>query len=76
MLPRYDRAVTDFGEPARTSHISMMVSVYLKFGGSDLTVGSNTTGGDADREGLINPSISLPVGIPFSIEKAKSSERR
>ena len=51
-------------------------SVYLKFGGSDLTVGSTTTGGDADREGLINPSISLPVGIPFSVEKSKSSEKR
>ena len=25
MLPRYDRVVTDFGEPARTSHISRMV---------------------------------------------------
>ena len=31
--PNYDQAVTDFGEPARTSHISKMVLSIVKFGG-------------------------------------------
>ena len=62
--------------PTRYSGTTNSPNQYLKFGGSDLTVGSTTTGGDADREGLINPSISLPVGIPFSVEKSKSSEKR
>ena len=37
MPPRYDCAVTDFGEPARTSHISKMVLSIVKFGGAKLT---------------------------------------
>ena len=31
--PSYDRAATDFDEPARTSHISKMVLSIIKFGG-------------------------------------------
>ena len=33
MPPCYDRGVTDFREPARTSHISKMVLSIVKFGG-------------------------------------------
>ena len=31
--PCYDRAVADFGEPSRPSHISKMVLSIVKFGG-------------------------------------------
>ena len=42
MAPSYDRAVTDFGEPARLSHISKMVLSIVKFGVPDWAVGSTT----------------------------------
>ena len=38
--PCYDRAVTDFGEPARTSHNSKMVLSIVKFGGPSLRLGT------------------------------------
>ena len=41
MLPlRHDRAVADYGQPARLSDISKMVLSIVKLGGPRLTVGS------------------------------------
>ena len=39
LRPCYDRAVADFGEPSRPSHISKMVLSIVKFGGPQWMVG-------------------------------------
>ena len=55
--PSYDRAATDFGESARTSHISKMVLSIVKFGGPDLQKGKPLL---HQRELFL---LNLPMGL-------------